>query len=94
MLTHDKFPVGEYNKLKEKKISPCKVLQKINNIAYRLCLRSHLKTFDVLTSYLEEEQNSRTSSLQPGENDVAEVIETKGFEYSSEDLTLLDGDMI
>jgi hypothetical protein len=30
-LTHDRFLVGEYNKLKERKISPCEVLQKVND---------------------------------------------------------------
>ncbi|XP_042964734.1 uncharacterized protein LOC122298958 [Carya illinoinensis] len=39
--------VQEYNKLKERKIGPCEVLQKINDNAYRVCLSSHLKTSDV-----------------------------------------------
>ncbi|KAB5561230.1 hypothetical protein DKX38_006187 [Salix brachista] len=47
VLTRDRFPVGEYNKLKDRKIGPCEVLQKINDNAYRLRLPSHLKTSDV-----------------------------------------------
>jgi hypothetical protein len=34
ILTRDRFPVGEYNKLKEWKIRPCEILQKINDNAY------------------------------------------------------------
>ena len=67
-LTRDKFLVGEYNKLKERKIGPGEVLPKINDNAYKICLPNHLETSDVfnvrhLTPYLEKEQNSRTSSL-------------------------------
>ena len=59
-LTRDKFLVGKYNKLKERKIGPCEVLPKINDNAYKICLPNHLETSDVfnvqhLTSYLEEE---------------------------------------
>lgn len=32
-LTHDHFPIREYNKLKKKKIGPCEILQKINENA-------------------------------------------------------------
>ncbi|KAE8664910.1 G-box-binding factor 3 [Hibiscus syriacus] len=47
VLTRDRFPVGEYNKLKDRKIGPCEVVQKINDNAYRLRLPSHMKTYDV-----------------------------------------------
>ena len=64
VLTCDGFLVGEYNKLKERKISLLEVLKKINDNTYKLCLSIHLKTFNVqhLKPYLEE-HNSRTSSL-------------------------------
>jgi hypothetical protein len=60
ILTRDRFPVGGYNKFKERKIRSYKVLQKINDNVYRLRLPIHLKTFDVfnvkhLTPYLKEE---------------------------------------
>ena len=75
VLTRDRFPAGDYNKLKERKIGPCEVLQKINDNAYRLRLPSHLRTSDVfnvkhLSPYVEEfddeAMNSRASSFQPG----------------------------
>ena len=47
VLTKDRFPVGEYNKLSAKKIGPLEVLEKINPNAYRLKLPSHLRTADV-----------------------------------------------
>jgi len=47
ILIRDRFSVGEYNKLRERKIGPCEILQKINDNAYRLRLPSHLKTSNV-----------------------------------------------
>jgi hypothetical protein len=79
VLTRDRFPVGEYNKLKERKVGPCEVLQKINDNAYRLRLPSHLKTSDVFNvKHLspcfgdpeDTHVNSRTSSFQPGATDA------------------------
>ncbi|XP_022871711.1 uncharacterized protein LOC111390827 [Olea europaea var. sylvestris] len=79
VLTLDRFLAGEYNKLKELKIGPCEVLQKINDNAYRLCLPSHLKTSDVFNvkhlspCFMESDEvtvNSRASSFQPGVTDA------------------------
>jgi hypothetical protein len=79
VLTRDRFPIGEYNKLKEQKIGPCEILQKINDNAYRLRLPSHLKTSDVFNvkhlSHCFADSNdiavnSRTSSFQPAVTDV------------------------
>ena len=36
-----------YNKLKERKIIPCEVLQKIKDNAYMLLFPTYLKTFNV-----------------------------------------------
>lgn len=56
------------------KIGPCEILQKINDIAYRLRLPSHLKTFDVFNAkHLspcfgdsdDTALNSRVSFFQP-----------------------------
>ncbi|KAE8701689.1 hypothetical protein F3Y22_tig00110515pilonHSYRG00071 [Hibiscus syriacus] len=75
VLTRDRFLVGEYNKLKDRKIRPYEVVQKINDNAYRLRLPSHLKTSDVFNvKHLspcfvdcdDTTLNSRTSSFQPG----------------------------
>jgi len=47
VLTCDRFLVGECNKLKETKIGPCEVLQKINDNTYRIRFSRHLKNYDV-----------------------------------------------
>jgi hypothetical protein len=82
VLTRDRFPIDEYNKLKERKI---------NDNAYRLRLPSHLKTsyvFNVkhLTPCFTDSDdiavNSRTSSFQLG------VTNAGGFE--SDDAKLSD----
>ncbi|KAE8669996.1 putative Quercetin 3-O-methyltransferase 1 [Hibiscus syriacus] len=79
VLTRDRFPVGEYNKLKDRKIGPCEVVQKINDNAYRLHLPSHLQTSDVFNvkhlshCFVDSDYttlNSRTSSFQPGVTDA------------------------
>ncbi|VFR02491.1 unnamed protein product [Cuscuta campestris] len=72
VLTKDRFPVSEYDKLKDQKIGPCEIVQKINDNAYRLRLPSHLKTSDVFNvkhltpcflDSKEDDVNSRTSSF-------------------------------
>ena len=45
--TKDRFPVGEYNKLAARKISPLEILEKINPNAYRLKLPNHMCTSNV-----------------------------------------------
>ncbi|GJZ59325.1 putative reverse transcriptase domain-containing protein [Tanacetum coccineum] len=47
VLTKDRFPVGEYNKLSAKKIGPLEIVEKINSNAYRLKLPSHIRCSDV-----------------------------------------------
>ena len=42
ILTKDRFPVGEYNKLSAKKIGPVEIIEKINSNAYLLKLPSHI----------------------------------------------------
>ncbi|VFQ88052.1 unnamed protein product [Cuscuta campestris] len=81
VLTKDRFPVGEYDKLKDRKIGPCEIVQRINDNAYRLRLPSHLKTSDVFNvkhltpcflDSKDDDVNSRTSSFQPGKTDARE----------------------
>ncbi|GJY03613.1 hypothetical protein Tco_0369553, partial [Tanacetum coccineum] len=47
VLTKDRFPVGEYNKLSAKKIGPLEIVEKIYSNAYRLKLPSHIRCSDV-----------------------------------------------
>jgi hypothetical protein len=82
ILTKDRFPVGEYNKLAARKVSPVEIVEKINPNAYQLKLPSHIKTFDVFNvkhlvlfigDSLYEDVNSRANSLQPREDDVDKI---------------------
>jgi hypothetical protein len=79
ILTKDRFPSGEYNKLAARKIGPVEIVKKINANAYQLKLPSHIKTADVFNikhlvpffdDSSEEDANSRANSLQPGEDDA------------------------
>lgn len=46
-LIKDRFSVGQYKKLSTRKIGLMEVIGKINPIAYRLKLLSHIHTYDV-----------------------------------------------
>lgn len=47
VLTRDRYPAHEYNKLSARKIGPVEIVEKINPNAYRLRLPSHIRTSDV-----------------------------------------------
>ncbi|KAH7575643.1 hypothetical protein JRO89_XS02G0176800 [Xanthoceras sorbifolium] len=47
ILTKERFPTGEYNKLLARKIGPLEIVEKINSNTYRLKLPSHIRTSDV-----------------------------------------------
>lgn len=81
VLTKERIPAHEYNKLKAKTIGPVEIIEKINPNAYRLKLPSHIRTADVfnvkhLIPYTGENldddvvQNSGTNFFYPGENDA------------------------
>ena len=79
VLTKDRFPVGEYNKLSAKKIGPVEIIMKINSNAYCLKLPSHIRNtyvFNVkhlvpFTGDSSDDSDSRSNSVHLGENDVA-----------------------
>jgi len=80
VLTKDRFSAGDYHKLAARKIGPVEIVEKINSNAYRLKLPSHIPTADVFnvkhlipyTGDGSDDDDSRTNSLHPGENDTAE----------------------
>ena len=47
VLTRERFPPHEYNKLKSRKIDPLEVLKRINENAYQVKLPPHLRMSDV-----------------------------------------------
>ncbi|GJV31416.1 reverse transcriptase domain-containing protein [Tanacetum coccineum] len=88
VLTKDRFPVGEYNKLSAKKIGPLEIMEKMNSNAYRLKLPSHIRCSDVFnvkhllpyhgdSSNEDSVGNSRTNFVYPGGNDVNPSIEER-----------------
>ncbi|GJR55868.1 putative nucleotidyltransferase, ribonuclease H [Tanacetum coccineum] len=90
ILTKDRFPVGEYNKLSAKKIGPLEIVEKINSNAYRLKLPSHIRCSDVfnvkhLLPYHGDSfdddlvVNSRANFFYLGENDAGLSIEERAI---------------
>jgi len=74
VITKDRLPVREYNKLKSRKIGLVEVLERINANAYRLRLLDHMRTSDVFNvKYLSsfrgdnEPLDSGSNPLSPGE---------------------------
>ncbi|KAL5828185.1 hypothetical protein ACOSQ4_019982 [Xanthoceras sorbifolium] len=81
VLTKERFPAREYNKLSARKIGPLEIVEKINSNAYCLKLPSHIRTSDVfnvkhLVPYKADNSdddvdvaNSRANFLHHGGND-------------------------
>ncbi|GKB61663.1 putative reverse transcriptase domain-containing protein [Tanacetum coccineum] len=85
VLTKDRFPVGEYNKLSAKKIGPLEIVEKINSNAYRLKFPSHIRCFDIFnvkhlipyhgdSSDDDLAMNSRTNFVYPEGMMEAQVL--------------------
>nr|GEX13467.1 putative reverse transcriptase domain-containing protein [Tanacetum cinerariifolium] len=90
VLTKDRFPVGEYNKLSAKNIDPLEIVEKINSNAYRLKLPSHIRCTDVfnvkhLLPYYSDSsdddlvKNSRTNFVYPEENDADPSVKERAL---------------
>nr|GEV00025.1 putative reverse transcriptase domain-containing protein [Tanacetum cinerariifolium] len=73
ILTKDRFPAHEYNKLAAKKIGPGEIVEKINPNAYRLRLPSHVRTHDVfnvkhLVPFMGDSSDEDDAVLNSGSN--------------------------
>ncbi|GJS56055.1 hypothetical protein Tco_0629417 [Tanacetum coccineum] len=97
-LQKERFPQGSYSKLKSKGAGPFKVLKKIRENAYKIDLLADYEvsnTFNVsdLISYQGDSdcKDSRTSLLQPGENNTEATTETENdtVDFGHIDSTLL-----
>ena len=81
VLTKDRIPAGEYNKLNNRKIRPVEVLARINPNAYRVHLPHHLRTSDVFNvKHLfpyhgdNDDPDSWSNPSHPGGPDAAPLI--------------------
>ncbi|GKC54983.1 putative nucleotidyltransferase, ribonuclease H [Tanacetum coccineum] len=88
VLTKERFPAHEYNKLAAKEIGLVEIVEKINSNSYRLQLPSHVRTFDVfnvkhLIPFVGNSSDdddvavpdSRSNLLYPGGNDTVQFEE-------------------
>ena len=76
-LRKERFPIGTYNKLKDKKYGTFQITKKINNNAYVVALPLDISissTFNVADFPNEPDSgNSGSSSFQVGETDVKQI---------------------
>jgi len=82
-LRKERFPKQPNAKLSPRADGPFKIVQKINDNAYKVEFPGTYgvsATFNVadLSPYLDDEpdMNSRTSSVQPGEDDTSQYMQT------------------
>ncbi|GMP47620.1 hypothetical protein CsSME_00015605 [Camellia sinensis var. sinensis] len=68
VLSKERYPHGAYKKFSDRNVSPCEVLHKVNDNAYRVKLLPHLgisNTFNVqhLVPYLSDDSCVNTASI-------------------------------
>ncbi|PKI78148.1 hypothetical protein CRG98_001476 [Punica granatum] len=88
VLTKDCFLADDYHKLAVRKIGPMEVVEKINSNAYRRKLSSHIRAADMfnvkhMIPYVGDsldDDDSRTNSLYPWENDAIEDVTNRYLE--------------
>lgn len=83
-LSKERFPMGEYHKLNDRKFGLCQILEKLGSNAYRIELPDDLcisNVFNVqhLTHFYGDNLSLRISSSQEGEFDVELVSDQDGL---------------
>jgi len=94
-LRMERFPRGEYNKLKMKKIAPCKILRKFSANAYKLELSTCIgisPIFNVrdLYPYLASDKYSSVGNANSGEFSEQQYIKQMPMEETLEAEIILD----
>ena len=88
-VSKERYPVGSYNKLKPRKIGPCRILRKINDNAYQVELPqgwSISNTFNLADLYAYYDNNGEEEEAVCGSNDD-EVNLSKELKKGNEERT-------
>jgi hypothetical protein len=98
-LPKERFPRGEYHKLKQRKVGPCEILEKFGANAYRVKLPDDLhisNTFNVshLHKYYTEDTSLRASFKQPGEPNAMHILECESDLDEDDNFKTINGIII